>query len=461
VEFLVSTQLGTEHFVAAEIAEATAPLGSGVEIIAKPWGLPGFVSCSLDEDGRSATYDNEPLLGMLLGLRSALDVLRYHHHFHLTDVEHKRLGNESANVPLDGHVNDEVACAKIIPDVRMVENKLPAEGLADWASKRGADWAKVSGEDLYRHVKALLEGKFFRIEALETAEGPSKHPISFRVSCNRSGTHSFNSADVEREIGGAVQEYYGAKPEMKKFDLQLRADVLAGWCVLATQCNTKDLSMRHKLVYLNRVTLKCNLAYIMLRAADVQSGHTLLDPFCGSGTVILEAAEWLKGELTGIGLDMNRRAANGASANAKEEGFGECCTFHCSDARALRKVCADESVDAVVTNVPWGVQTGKFTDLESLYEVVFRVCWYVLKPGGRMVLLVLRGFQIMSVLRKLSGRWRSLCFQVVRTTNNLPCIVVVEKLAQDLMRDNLQRQLYDMSHFVNLAPEMYKALHEG
>merc|ERR1712098_157187 len=118
--------------------------------------------------------------------------------------------------------------------------------------------------------------------------------------------------------------------------------------------------------------------------------------------------------------------------------------------------CQDETVDALVCNVPWGVQVGNFVDLESLYEAVLRVGWYVLKPGGRMVLLVLRGLQMMAILRRLAGRWNPLCFQVVRTTNNLPCIVVVEKLAQDVARDSLQRQLYDISQYVNMAPETYK-----
>jgi len=157
--------------------------------------------------------------------------------------------------------------------------------------------------------------------------------------------------------------------------------------------------------------------------------------------------------------DTNRRAANGATANAKAEGFEKCCSFHCLDARGMRKVCPDETVDAVVCNVPWGVQTGNFVDLESLYEVVLRSGWHIIKPGGRMVLLVLRGLQMMTILRRLAGRWKPLCFQVVRTTNNLPCIVVVEKVQQDVARDALQRQLYDTSQYVNLAPEMYKAVH--
>ena len=92
---------------------------------------------------------------------------------------------------------------------------------------------------------------------------------------------------------------------------------------------------------------------------------------------------------------------------------------------------------------------------------VLRVGWYALKPGGRVVMLVLRGLQMMRILRRLSGRYRVLRggFQVVRTTNNLPCIVVVEKLAEDVHHDALKRQLYFYSKFVSISPQMYHAIH--
>ena len=64
-------------------------------------------------------------------------------------------------------------------------------------------------------------------------------------------------------------------------------------------------------------------------------------------------------------------------------------------------------------------QTGKNVDLQAIYEIVLRTAWYCLKPGGRFVMLVLRGLQMMRILRKLSGRYRLLSIDVVRTTNNM------------------------------------------
>ena len=250
--------------------------------------------------------------------------------------------------------------------------------------------------------------------------------------------------------------------------------------------------------------------------------------------------------------DVNRSAIVGARQNVDDSSLlyhSDSCEFHCKDARAMKSIVGDLTLDAVVTNVrskrrriqllllclssdrclkfisnihlifsliffnsmfcvdmfvlmicifliicgqqvPWGVQTGKNVDLQAIYEIVLRTAWYCLKPGGRFVMLVLRGtkmlwllwwwwwslslwllplisqpvvlpccsvpgLQMMRILRKLSGRYKLLSIQVVRTTNNMPCVVVVEKLEHDLVHETLKHQLYDMSQYVNISPEMY------
>lgn len=462
VHFLVNAQLGAEIYVAAEVTEFAAELD--FHAVARPWGLPGFVAVATRVEASEVTAASEAaLLERLLKLRSGVHVMRYHHHFRLTEVCGTVVAAAEANfkpAPRDGKPWS-APPAKAAAEAKAPEASADEGAVVAVVPEERSPELRLSAEDLYAHVKALLDAQRFHVATLEAGATCRKKP-SFRVSCVRIGSHAFQSAEVEREVGGALQEYYDCKADMKRFDVHVRADVVGDFCVLGTQCNVQDLSLRHKLEYTNRVTIKSNVAYMLLRAAGVKAGDTVLDPFCGSGTLLLEAAAWLDGAFTGIGLDMNRRAANGARANAEAEGFGDCLTFKCSDARALRKHCADESVDALVTNVPWGVQTGNFVDLEALYEVVLRTGWYVLKPGGRMVLFVLRGIQMMTILRRLSGRFRTFpgSFQVVRTTNNLPTICVVEKVAHDFLHKGLSRQLFDMSKYVNLAPEMYRAVHD-
>lgn len=55
--------------------------------------------------------------------------------------------------------------------------------------------------------------------------------------------------------------------------------------------------------------------------------------------------------------------------------------------------------------------------------------------------------------------FRLLSVNCVRTTNNLPSIVVIEKLAVDEVRVAVKRQLGYLAQFVSVSSEMHNAVH--
>jgi alkylated DNA repair dioxygenase AlkB/23S rRNA G2445 N2-methylase RlmL len=414
IYYLVKTNLGAERYAAAEIEEMMRDGGSFEEwsIVSRPLGMDGFVACTAPSGVESDT--RAPVQSMLLKLRSAHHVLRYHTHFSLEDC---------------------------------VTDEFPTPQLVD-------------GETLYQYFKKQLVEKKVSISSLEElGKG------SFRVSCDRiGGPHAFKAPTVEFEIGGAIAEYFpDIKPQMQDYDECIRADVVGNHVVVGTQLNVHDLSKgRHFIKFRNAVTLKTNLAFAMVRLANITPGDHVVDPFCGSGTLLLEALEvYSGGKLYCTGLDVSRRSADGARENALAEGHGDdVCKFACSDARGLRKHLQDDSVDAMISNLPWGVMTGSKMDLQTMYEVFLRTSWYVLKDGARIVMLVLRGLLVTRIVRKLGGRYRLLSVNVVRTTNNLPCIIVIEKLPHDEVTERIKGQLAYMNQYVSVNPEIYHAIHD-
>jgi len=87
------------------------------------------------------------------------------------------------------------------------------------------------------------------------------------------------SSLAHREIGGAMSEYYSnVKPKMNDFDIQIRIDVVATKVIVGTQINVDDLSKeRHFLRFRNAVTIKTNLAYAMVRCANIKNGDLVVD----------------------------------------------------------------------------------------------------------------------------------------------------------------------------------------
>ena len=420
IQFLAKTNLGAERYCAAEVQEKLDGAGlverDTLRVVAKPNGLDGYVALSSPLDGLAETIIDR-IVPLLIKLRSAHHLLRYHCHFPLSEC---------------------------------VTQECPSP-------------SDVNGETLYCYFKNLLLEKKVTISSLDELVGSG----TFRVSCDRiGGPHAFNHTQVAAEMGGAISEYYEPRinPKMEDYDVHVRSDIVGYTVIVGTQLNVLDMSKeRHFLQFRNDVTIKTNLAYAMVRLGNIEKGHFVADPFCGSGTLLLEALDVFDKQVRCVGLDVVKKSTDGARENAKAEGYDESvCNFICSDARGLRRYLEDESVDAMISNLPWGVRTGEknISDLKTMYEIFLRTSWYVLKPGARIVMLVLRGLQVSRILRKLGGRYRLLSVNVVRTTNNLPCLVVVEKQPVDELTESIKGQLAYLNRYVSFSPDIYHALHD-
>ena len=119
------------------------------------------------------------------------------------------------------------------------------------------------------------------IRALPLGDGGPVPPLlggrrSFRVSCVREAEQPtpFTSLDIEREVGGALHESYGAPAEMKSFELRVRVDVSRTTVLIGTALNREPLSRRHKLAFTRSVTLKPTVAYALLQLAGLCDGQS-------------------------------------------------------------------------------------------------------------------------------------------------------------------------------------------
>lgn len=141
------------------------------------------------------------------------------------------------------------------------------------------------------------------------------------------------------------------------------------------------------------------LARMMVNlAVGPARGLTILDPFCGSGTVLQEAL--LLGHQA-VGTDIDEEAIRGAKKNMEwllRQHKADLPPYRVEplDVRALDKKLTAGSVDAVVTECDLGpplsgeesqddiIEIEK--DLSPLYAEALALIHYVLRPGGRTVL---------------------------------------------------------------------------
>ena len=141
------------------------------------------------------------------------------------------------------------------------------------------------------------------------------------------------------------------------------------------------------------------LARIMVNLAGQKPGGVLLDPFCGIGTVLQEAALM---DFTVWGIDTDKKVIPWARRNIKwlfreygltQPGFEE--RMQNGDARKLLELFPANSLDAIVTEPDLGPPLKRMPDLNRarriirkltpLYERFIRGSAGILRPGGRLV----------------------------------------------------------------------------
>mmetsp|Transcript_86031 Transcript_86031/g.230209 ORF Transcript_86031/g.230209 Transcript_86031/m.230209 type:complete len:616 (+) Transcript_86031:2-1849(+) len=257
------------------------------------------------------------------------------------------------------------------------------------------------------------------IPELETAS-------SFRVTCAVSA--NLHPSEVEREVGGAIFERYGVKADMRRPDIVVRADIFGSGVILSRLINREPLSKR-KYQFSRGVSVKTTVAAAMLRAAGVAAGGVVLDPFCGAGTILLEATHCHNNKLRCIGTDRSKAAVEGAQVNVTDAGSHSITLKHLTIGD-LQDFLPPSSVDFVVTNLPWGVRSAKTEEFSKLYGRFLWQSWRVLRPSGIVVALTVHYEQLLEIAR-VQGQWEIQQVTAVQTGQQVPVMIRLRRLDRD------------------------------
>lgn len=208
-------------------------------------------------------------------------------------------------------------------------------------------------------------------------------PRSFRVTGKRAGRlmAHLSSTGISEAAGEAIGEAHGWQVALRCFDVEVSVSV-------------NDHSLLVALPLLERGTqgnfalpgLSQPVAWAIARSADIAPGDVVVDPMCGSGIILLEAARCWSACYMGFDHSPTQLARSLGNLQLLSGSSHAAVSF--AQGRVERLPLGDGCCDVLLCDLPFGKQFGSEADNESLYPRAVAEFRRVVRPGtGRAVLL--------------------------------------------------------------------------
>ena len=229
---------------------------------------------------------------------------------------------------------------------------------------------------------------------------------AFPVTGHSLNSKLFSVSDCQKIIKKAIVErlksrYHAAWFAESAETVQIRFSIMKDLVSLCIDTSGEGLHKRGYRPAANAAPLRETLAAAMVNLARYRGRDDFVDPFCGSGTIPIEAAliarniapgakrrfaamDWRTldpriweqereaaraGEFHGnyriLGTDLDPKAVALAGANAERAGVADIVRFEVADARRFDR---QTERGVIVTNPPYGERIGEKAEAEELYR---------------------------------------------------------------------------------------------
>lgn len=191
---------------------------------------------------------------------------------------------------------------------------------------------------------------------------------------------------LERELGSIVSRHCTIKLENPDTELRIVFD--SGVLFLATKIMEVDrraIDARHvkHRAFFSPVSLSPRYARGLLNLCGVAKGKRVLDPFCGTGGIVIEAV--LLGANTAAS-DIDPAMVDGTRKNLEQLGLASGCELRCLDVGRIGEL---GTFDAVVTDPPYGRSSFyNKEDIGRLYRRALTAADGCLREGGSIGIVV-------------------------------------------------------------------------
>jgi 23S rRNA G2445 N2-methylase RlmL len=275
--------------------------------------------------------------------------------------------------------------------------------------------------------KVLLLLDNFKVSSLDDFKQVKN--IDFSLT----GTFRVSSVQIDNdldEVESKVGEFIEGKVDLNNPDTIIFAYLVKDQCYIGIDFSGIDLQKRSYKLFGHKDSIRGTIAYGLVRLSGFKVGDVLVDPFCRSGLIPIEAVLYSlglsvnyynkdklafnklfsfdfkddvkDGKLEVYGYASEWLDLNNSKKNAKIASVHKNITFSKVDIEWLDTKFKEKSIDRIVTKVPEVNRVSDVKQIEKLYNEFLHQVEFVLKDGGVMVVC---GSNL-DLLKKVSSEYK-------------------------------------------------------
>jgi len=267
---------------------------------------------------------------------------------------------------------------------------------------RGASRVIARVGEFHAPDLALLEKRARKLAWSEAL----RRDVPFRVEATCRSSRIYHSGAAAERVARAISAALGAPPQPEA-EIAVKVRIERDRCTVSIDTSGDLLHKRGFKEAVAKAPLRENLAALFLRQCGYEGAEPVVDPMCGSGTFVIEAAEIAAGLMPGrarrfaferlpsfdaeawealraaraasaatpslrfYGSDRDAGAIAMSRANAERAGVAAFTAFDTGAVSAL--ACPDGPPGLVITNPPYGMRIGDRKKLKPLYRALGEV----------------------------------------------------------------------------------------
>ena len=227
---------------------------------------------------------------------------------------------------------DRFAKIKVISNLVIIQSKTNWKKISERAT-----FVKTSGQILRKMSGLFLDEENFQV---------LKNTKSFVCRVVNLSANQLNTLELEKSMGDMISKFTHAKVNLKNPDITV-------YLIFTNKENFFGFAEKNVIMKRPKKSKKYpheldwKLTRVMINLIGLKKGQTLCDPFCGTGTTLLESESM---GINSIGIDFDEKMCEMSKENLKLNNYKS--KILKSDFEELIKISND--FNGIVTDLPYG-----------------------------------------------------------------------------------------------------------